>query len=157
MRLQRRAQTGLTTRKLQSLALPFGLAKRCDPPARGPFGITMGIHGSTLSLTIDGVQWKFRYKTPRRELVDMGIRRGTLFFVGQKRGRGYRGMTMVFSRCGVTPYSVSGEISEDGQTILLRGKAPSLDEKCRTHSTWEAIAMLVRSAKQSSAPSSSPP
>jgi hypothetical protein len=132
----------------EKLGIAISVWPNAAPPVpEAPSGSLWEYNGSTLSLTVDGMQWKFHYETPRRELVEMGVQRGTLFFVGQKGGRGYRGFTMVFSRCGVSPYSVRGEISEDGQTILLRGKAPSLDERCRTHSTWEAIATLVRSAK----------
>lgn len=116
--------------------------------------------GSKLLLITDGMQRKFYYETPRSGLADIGVQRGTLFFVGQQKGRAYRGIARVFSkRCGAIPYSVSGEISEDSQTILVRGKAPSLDGKCRIQATWDASAMLVRSGQRSSAPvsRSSPP
>ena len=125
------------------------------PPEPGiPAESLWSYNNSTLRLVIDGAQWKFYYEAPRPELAEMGIRRGTMFSVGQKRARRYRGIAMVFSpRCGATPYSVRGEISAEGQTILLRGKAPSLDGKCRVQSTWDAVAMLIRDVK---APSDAP-
>ena len=113
--------------------------------------------GSTLLLMTDGVQRKIYYDTPRPELVKMGIQRGTLFFVGRQQGREYRGIALAFSsRCVGTPYRVRGELSEDNQTIVMRGKAPSLlDAKCRIVDTYESTALLVRSEEQPSDPVSS--
>ena len=122
-------------------------------PPEGPSESLWDYDGSTLLLMTDGVQRKFYYETPRPELVEIGVQRGTLFFVGQQKGRAYRGTALAFSnRCGAIPYSVRGEISEDNQTIVVRGKAPNLDGKCRVKSTWEATLMLVRIGQQSSAP-----
>ncbi len=135
-------------------AAKLGIAISASPSATTPVpdvpSESLWDHdGSTLLLITDGMQRKFYYETPRPGLIEIGVLRGTLFFVGQQKGRAYRGIARVFSkRCGATPYSVSGEISEDSQTILVRGKAPSLDGQCRIQATWEAIAMLVRSAKQ---------
>ena len=126
----------------------------------GPAESLWDYDGSRLVLVNDGLQRKLYYETPRPGLVDLGVQRGTLFFVGQQKGRAYRGIARVFSkRCGAIPYSVSGEMSEDSQTILVRGKAPSVDGKCRILATYEATTMLVRSRQQSSAPASpgSPP
>ena len=113
-------------------------------------------NGSTLLLVHDGMQRKFYYETPRPELVKIGVQRGTLFFVGRQQGRAYRGIALVFSKqCKATPYSVRGEISQDNQTIVMRGNAPSLDAKCRIIATYEATAMLVNSGEQPSDPVSS--
>ena len=113
--------------------------------------------GSTLLLMTDGVKRKIYYEIPRPDLVKIGVQRGTLFFVGRQQGREYRGITLAFSnQCVGTPYRVRGELSEDNQTIVMRGKAPSLlDAKCRIVATYEFTAMLVRSEEQPSDPVSS--
>ena len=122
-------------------------------PPEGPSELLWYYYGSTLLLTTDGAQRKFYYETPEPELVAMGVQRGTLFFVGQQKGRVYRGSAIAFSRrCGAFPYSVRGETSQDNQTIVMRGKAPNLDGTCRFKSTWEATLMLVRIGQQSSPP-----
>jgi len=111
----------------------------------GPSGSLWYYYGSTLSLISDGQQRRFYYETPRPELVALGIQRGTLFFIGYQKALAYRGSVFVFSRqCGATPYHVRGEISKDNQTIVLRGNAPSLDERCRIRTTWQATMLLIR-------------
>ena len=113
--------------------------------------------GSTLLLMTDGAQRKIYYEIPRPELVKIGVQRGTLFFVGRQQGREYHGITLAFSnRCVGSLYRVRGELSEDNQTIVMRGKAPSLlDAKCRIVATYHSTAMLVRSEEQPSDPVSS--
>ncbi len=122
-------------------------------PPEGPSESLWYYYGSTLVLTTDGMQRKFYYETPEPELVAMGVKRGTLFFVGQQKGRAYRGSAIAFSRrCGAFPYAVRGETSQDNQTIVMRGKAPNLDGTCRLKSTWEATLTLFRTGQQSSPP-----
>jgi hypothetical protein len=133
------------------LGLAISAAQGATGSVGGPSESLWDYDGSTLLLVADGMQRKLYYETPRPGLADIGVQRGTLFFVGQQKGRVYRGIARVFSkRCGAIPYSVSGEISEDSRTILVRGKAPSLDGKCRIQNTWDASATLVRSGQQSS-------
>jgi hypothetical protein len=101
-------------------------------------------YGSTLLLITDGVHRKLYYETPGPEAA-IGVQRGTLFFVGQQKGRAFRGSALAFSgRCGAFAYPVRGETSQDNQTIVMRGNAPNFDGKCRVGSTWEATLMLVR-------------
>jgi hypothetical protein len=134
------------------LGLAISATQGATGSVGGPSESLWDYEGSTLVLITDGMQRKFYYETPRPGLVAIGVQRGTLFFVGQQQGRAYRGIARVFSkRCGAIPYPVSGEISEDSRTILVRGKAPSLDGKCRIQATSDAVATLVRSAQQSSA------
>jgi len=122
-------------------------------PPEGPSESLWYYDGSTLMLVTDGAQRKFYYETPEPELVAIGVKRGTLFFVGQQKGRAYRGSAIAFSRrCGAFPYSVRGETSQDNQTIVMRGKAPNLDGTCRLKSTWEATLTLFRVGQQSSPP-----
>jgi hypothetical protein len=133
------------------LGLAISAAQGATGSVGGPAESLWDYEGSKLLLVTDGMQRKFYYETPRPALVDIGVQRGTLFFVGQQKGRAYRGIARVFSkRCGAIPYSVSGEISEDGRSILVRGKAPSLDGQCRIQATWDASTTLVRSGQQPS-------
>ena len=139
-------------------AAKLGIAISAWPSAASPpklpevhSGSLWEYNSSTLLLMTDGIERKFYYETPRRELVQFGVRRGTLFFVGQQQGREYRGMAYVFAkRCKATSYSVHGEISENNRTIVMRGNAPSLDAKCRIGAIDEATAMLVRREQESS-------
>ena len=144
--------TWLDHAQAAKLGLAISATQGATGSVGGPSESLWDYEGSTLVLITDGMQRKFYYETPRPGLVAIGVQRGTLFFVGQQQGRAYRGIARVFSkRCGAIPYPVSGEISEDSRTILVRGKAPSLDGRCRIQATSDAVATLVRSAQQSSA------
>jgi Trypsin-like peptidase domain len=90
---------------------------------------------SVFALKASGDIRQFVYETPRAGLIPMGVRKGTLLFDGRKEGDTYVGRAHVFSKtCQPTPYFVSGNISNDDQTVTLRGRVPVLDDRCNVKS-----------------------
>ncbi|MFK5978124.1 MAG: hypothetical protein QM488_04490 [Rhizobiaceae bacterium] len=75
------------------------------------------------------------YTDPRQGLIKHGVGNGTLLFEGIRRSDGsISGEARLFSsRCGQTPYRVSG--SQQGDRIVLRGNASRLDRNCRVKGT----------------------
>ena len=87
-------------------------------------------NGSEMRLRADDDRRTIVYEVPRAGIASQGVERGTVLFEGTISGKAgsYSGTAYVFSaRCGKQPYAVTGELVNDGQQILLSGKAPRRD------------------------------
>jgi hypothetical protein len=90
-------------------------------------------NGSMMRLVASGIKRKFVYEVPRKELLAVGVTKGTLLFKGKNVGNFYSGTAYVFSECGATPYNVSGPVSDDQRQVSLFGRAPVVDRTCRVY------------------------
>jgi acyl-CoA thioesterase-1 len=107
-----------------------------------------------MSLTEAGKKRVISYETPRAPLLQTGVQRGAVFFVGEQDGRSYRGTAHAFYQgCAPLPYQVEGEISEDKQHLRLQGKRPQADGGCQVRSYQDHVIELKysRTPKQSAA------
>ena len=89
-------------------------------------------NGSLMEMQIcDGGGMTISYSRPRRGLVGVGVRSGTLLFNGVEQAGGViSGQARRFDKtCGPVLYPVTGH--NHGGTIILRGDAPKLDGSCR--------------------------
>jgi hypothetical protein len=86
-----------------------------------------------MDLEAEGASRKFVYRTPRSSLLEIGIAKGVVLFVGKRKGDQYAGTAYMFSRsCGKRPFEVSGPVSADQRSVTMYGKKPILDSNCRT-------------------------
>jgi hypothetical protein len=82
-------------------------------------------------LIAEGDTRKFFYEKPRPNMIENGVRPGTLLFSGKASNLEYVGTAYIFNRqCGAFPYAVSGPILDDHRRVLLRGQAPRLGRNC---------------------------
>jgi hypothetical protein len=89
-------------------------------------------NGSLMKLESNGASRRFLYVAPHEGLRKAGVREGTVEFQGTQNGNLYDGTAYVFSRvCGAIGYHVSGFVTQDGQSITLRGSVPYYDSQCR--------------------------
>jgi hypothetical protein len=85
-----------------------------------------------MKLESNGASRRFLYVAPHEGLRKAGVREGTVEFQGTQNGNLYDGTAYVFSRvCGAIGYHVSGFVTQDGQSITLRGSVPYYDSQCR--------------------------
>ena len=101
-------------------------------------------------------------RNPEPELVAMGVQPGTLFFVGQQKGRAYRGTAIAFRDDAGHFHTRSGARLHRTARPSDDWKRSNLDGTCRLKSTWEATLMLIRVGQQSPSriddfPSTQPP
>jgi hypothetical protein len=90
-------------------------------------------NGSLMEMQIcDGGGMTISYSRPRRGLMGVGVRSGTLFFDGVEQAGGViSGQARIFNRtCGPIPYAVTGR-NHGGSIIVLRGDVPALENGCR--------------------------
>lgn len=81
-------------------------------------------NGSLMRLKASGNQRWMYYENPRQVLRNAGVRRGTLFFNGFKKGNWYSGTARRFSKyCPGTPleYYVEGPVRKDQLQVTVRG------------------------------------
>lgn len=89
-------------------------------------------NGSTVQLYAEGDRRAFYYDRPRPGMIEAGARRGRLLFKGEIVGERYVGLAYVFSRkCGPRSYPVDGPILDEHARVVLKGKAPRVDEACK--------------------------
>lgn len=89
-------------------------------------------NGSVMVLAANGDIRRFVYQEPREGMQAVGVSPGTTLFEGSRQGDRYSGTAYIFaSGCDPTPYAVSGTVSNDERTVVMRGKAPSVDQRCR--------------------------
>lgn len=89
-------------------------------------------NGSTVVLYAEGERRAFYYDRPRAGMIEAGARRGRLLFKGEIVGERYVGLAYVFSRkCGPRSYPVDGPILDEHARVVLKGKAPRVDETCK--------------------------
>ena len=96
-------------------------------PAPQPQQILFDHNGSLMSWQQDGPNVRVVYLKPRRGVVAVGIRRGTVLFAGQWSDQGLVGNAHVFAtECPPFPYRVSGGYGSNG-VIVMHGAAPVVD------------------------------
>ena len=118
---------------------------------RKPVAQFWSLGSSTVRLRADGgSRITITYEAPSAELIGAGVQQGTVFFVGEQKGRNYEGTAHRFGQgCPPTPYPVVGELSPDDLTITLRGKTPRLDSSCKTvGSVDRSITLQSQDAKK---------
>ena len=78
-----------------------------------------------------GEERKFFYETPRPGMVEVGVKPGTLLFVGKRVGMTYAGLAYRFWRaCRQEGYRVRGSVSADERHVTMRGRAPIKNANC---------------------------
>jgi hypothetical protein len=101
-------------------------------------------NGSLFGLIARGESRRFVYVKPREDLTRMGVSKGTILFEGRKDGMKYEGTVRVFSKsCGATEYAVKGDIVDNDQRVILRGKVPILNEQCRIERYQNNVLVFV--------------
>jgi len=84
-------------------------------------------NGSLMEIEVcDGGSIVIAYDRPRAGMRRQGVRSGTLLFEGRSNdGIHVSGTARVFKRgCGPATYRVSGRWSNDGNRLVMRGRAP---------------------------------
>lgn len=90
-------------------------------------------NGSIVGLEAQGSHRRFVYAVPRPGMQAAGASEGSLLFDGESSGRSYSGVAYIFSgQCGPTPYAVHGPIVDNGQRIVMQGRAPRVAWNCQT-------------------------
>jgi hypothetical protein len=93
-------------------------------------------NGSTLYLVANGNARELYYDKPRPGMAAVGAQPGSLLFRGVFSNGSYTGTAFIFSKsCGSLPYQVSGPVTNNYETITLRGQAPSADASCNVTKT----------------------
>jgi len=135
------AFVGLAKAKLAALSEPP------EQPSTQRPGTYWDHNGSTVRLEAsESGGRRFYYYQPRKGMLDAGARPGDLVFEGRRIGNRYEGKAYAFKgHCGTLDYQVSGEVSNDDQTVVLTGRAPQLDSACKP--TGSAPDRLVFSYK----------
>jgi hypothetical protein len=65
----------------------------------------------------------------------VGVRSGSVLFVGRRDKNKYVGKAHVFSkRCGAVAFDVTGDVSADQREVTVSGKRPRLNNQCRPDS-----------------------
>jgi hypothetical protein len=73
------------------------------------------------------------YVEPKPDLLEIGVRPGTLLFNGEWRGNVLVGRARVFNLvCGSVPYDVEGVVQPDG-VLVLRGPQLRVNQFCRPY------------------------
>jgi hypothetical protein len=88
--------------------------------------------GSIVDLSANGATRKFVIEVPDTSHKSTGAVKGAVLFAGTKNADRYEGKAYrYFVNCKALAYDVIGEISADEKRVVLRGKAPELDAKCK--------------------------
>ncbi len=90
-----------------------------------------GQNGSVMEVQVCQGKISISYTKPRKGLVSLGVRKGTLLFEGSEHTDGsIVGRARIFSRiCETAPFAVSGR--RQGTTIVLNGNVPVRAANCR--------------------------
>jgi hypothetical protein len=115
---------------------PKDMVPRSDPPGQDAPSYSVSSlwrhNSSTVALVAEGSRRRFLYEDPRVEMRRRGVERGTLLFDGEVVGRTYSGTAYIFPlNCGPRGYAVAGAIASGDRRVVLRGKAPRIDQTCR--------------------------
>ncbi len=106
-----------------------------QPQSRRSVSSGWNHNGSEMEIVAEGSKRWIRYVKPRAALVARGVERGTELFVGERQNGRYFGKAYVFtSRCGPQAYEVEGDVSADERRVVLTGRAPLVDKRCRVKS-----------------------
>lgn len=82
-------------------------------------------NGSKMRVTVDGSYFEISYQRPKSSLRRNGVRRGTILFSGELRGRKVEGEAKVFrDGCSPANYWVTGRYRNRPRSFVLRGDAP---------------------------------
>jgi gag-polyprotein putative aspartyl protease len=112
-------------------------------------------NGSVLYLLAKGTSREFRYKEPRRGMLQVGAYPGVLLFSGQSNTHQYSGTAFIFnSRCGQLPYQVSVPILDGYEHVRLTGLAPKVGPDCRITGYFDNTLefYLIKTLKESPPP-----
>jgi hypothetical protein len=92
-------------------------------------------NGSVMRLSERGNQIEIFYEVPRAGMVQQGVRRGQLFFNGQRHGSKVVGIARAFLRRCPAPmeYAIQGDMVTNS-TIVLKGRRPEFKD-CRPQKT----------------------
>lgn len=92
-------------------------------------------NGSVMRLSERGTQIEIFYEVPRAGMVQQGVKRGQLFFNGQRRGSKVVGIARAFLRRCPAPmeYAIQGDMVTNS-TIVLKGRRPEFKD-CRPQKT----------------------
>lgn len=89
-------------------------------------------NGSKMALEANGLVRRFVYVEPRAGMQAVGASEGDILFNGRADDGEYRGVAYIFNkRCGSFPYKVRGLIAADYRRVVLFGKAPRVNSRCK--------------------------
>jgi hypothetical protein len=135
----------LTVQRLPSRKLSLRFSSQRDPdvvrlctkeiPKPAPnigTKITRWTHnGSIVSFQEDGGTLEIDYEVPRPSVVAVGVRPGTMLFLGTRTAQQIEGKAYIFNRrCGPLGYEVHGEVLDAGKLVMLTGLAPKVSAQC---------------------------
>jgi uncharacterized protein len=98
------------------------------------------VNGSTVRQRSNGPELKFEFQYPRGNYAAQGAIAGALLFEGQKDGSQVSGVAYEFSSgCDAESYEVTGTVSSDDRSVVLKGRAPTRDVGCKITSYRDEI------------------
>jgi hypothetical protein len=87
-------------------------------------GSVMTFEDASSSLEID-------YLEPRDAMMSVGVRTGTMLFLGTKDGDKIEGSAWMFHPlCGPLRYEVEGQYFNNGSRVVLTGLSPRVSSNC---------------------------
>ena len=121
-------------RQIAAIKTFQGLGAPTANPENTQPGPSLWSHnGSTVYLVAEGRSRKFFYKAPRPGMLSAGANPDSLVFEGEAIDNQYQGTAYLFNRrCGQSRYQVSGPVLDNYRRVELRGRAPRMDDDCRT-------------------------
>ncbi|MBU2531357.1 MAG: hypothetical protein KKB37_01360 [Alphaproteobacteria bacterium] len=92
-------------------------------------------NGSVMRIVAEGSRRRIEYASPRSGLAGRGVGPGTVLFEGARDGDRYYGRAYFFSTdCGAVAYEVDGDVGPGERRLVLKGRVPRLDGRCRAKS-----------------------
>lgn len=98
-----------------------------------PAGTIWVYKGSQLRIVADGPRRRIVFVAPNQSLTDMGVAPGDVLFEGRREGNRYNGRAYVYTkRCRAKGYNVSGRVLPGESRVVVSGRKPISNRKCRT-------------------------
>lgn len=111
---------------------PLSYTFKCDDRSPNRVRTYWYHNGSAVYLVVEGHRRRFYYAAPRPGMQRAGAKEDDLLFEGTSDGKSYIGTAIIFNaQCGSASYRVSGPILDGGRRVVMRGRAPQLNNDCR--------------------------
>ena len=89
-------------------------------------------NGSVMYLVADGSSREFYYQKPRPGMLEAGAHPDSLLFRGQINDGHISGTAFLFNaNCGQVPFAVKGPFLDNGERVVLTGRAPHVGRNCQ--------------------------
>jgi hypothetical protein len=88
-------------------------------------------NGSVMSFEEANGSLEIDYLEPRNGMMAVGVRTGTMLFLGTEDGDKIEGSAWTFDpRCGPLRYEVEGQLLNNGSRVALSGLSPRVNSNC---------------------------